>query len=80
MDEKGYVGTSNIKFARMVGLDDVFTVVGLKEDTRNRNQPSKAASQCVDDYIEMIAEVEKYLQHTPDLLAFYQSLTYTRIP
>ena len=26
-DEAGYVGTSNIKFARMVGLDDVFTVV-----------------------------------------------------
>lgn len=24
-DEKGYIGKSNIKFSRMVGLDDVFT-------------------------------------------------------
>ncbi|RFU68094.1 hypothetical protein D0463_06060 [Bacillus sp. V59.32b] len=74
-DENGYVGTSNIKFARMVGLDEVFTVVGLKEDSRNRNQTMTAASQCVDDYIERIPDVEKDLQHTPDLLAFYQSLT-----
>jgi hypothetical protein len=74
-DENGYIGTSNIKFARMVGLDDVFTVVGLKEDSRSRNQPTTAASQCVDDYIVMIPEVEKDLQHAPDLLAFYQSLT-----
>ncbi|PLR80101.1 hypothetical protein CVD25_19120 [Bacillus canaveralius] len=74
-DENGYVGTSNIKFARMVGLDDVFTVVGLKEDARNRNQTSTKASQCVDDYIALIPQVEKDLQDTPDLLAFYQALT-----
>lgn len=74
-DENGYVGTSNIKFARMVGLDEVFTVVGLKEDSQNRNKATTAASQCVDDYIEMIPHVERDLQHTPDLLAFYQSLT-----
>ncbi|CAH0344928.1 hypothetical protein BCI9360_01202 [Bacillus sp. CECT 9360] len=74
-DENGYVRTSNIKFARMVGLDDVFTVVGLKEDSRSRNHTSIAASQSVDDYIEMIPDVEKDLQHTPNLLAFYQSLT-----
>ncbi len=74
-DEDGYIGTSNIKFARMVGLDDVFTVVGLKEDSQNRNHTSTKASQCVDDYIALIPDVEKDLQDTPDLLAFYQSLT-----
>lgn len=74
-DEEGYIGTSNIKFARMVGLDDVFTVVGLKEDSQNRNHTSTKASQCVDDYIALIPDVEKDLQDTPDLLAFYQSLT-----
>lgn len=74
-DKDGYVGTSNIKFARMVGLDDVFTVVGLKEDSKGKNQTSTKASQCVDDYIELIPSVEKDLQDTPDLLAFYQSLT-----
>ncbi|WP_223069131.1 YdeI/OmpD-associated family protein [Paenibacillus caui] len=74
-DENGYIGTSGIKFARMVGLDDVFTVVGLKEDARNKNRASTKASQRVDDYIEMIPRVEQDLQDTPDLLAFYQSLT-----
>lgn len=74
-DETGYIGTSNIKFARMVGLDDVFTVVGLKEDSSNKNRISTKASQCVDDYIAMIPVVEKDLHDTPDLLAFYQSLT-----
>lgn len=74
-NEDGYVGTSNIKFARMVGLDDVFTVVGLKEDSQNRNQISNKASQCVDDYIALIPNVEKDLQDTRELLAFYQSLT-----
>jgi hypothetical protein len=74
VDEQGYVGTSTIKFARMVGLDDTFTVVGLKEETR-KNQPSSKASQCVDDYIERIPEIENDLQENPALLDFYQSLT-----
>jgi hypothetical protein len=74
VDENGYVGTSSIKFARMVGLDETFTVVGLKEEAR-KNQPSSKASQCVDDYIELIPEIEKDLQDTPALLDFYQSLT-----
>lgn len=74
-DENGYIGTSNIKFARMVGLDDVFTVVGLKEDERGKNQTSTKSSQCVDDYIDLIPNVEKDLQDTPELLSFYQSLT-----
>ena len=74
-DENGYIGTSSVKFARMVGLDNVFTVVGLKEDARNKNRLSTKASQCVDDYIAMIPDVEKDLQDTPDLLTFYQSLT-----
>lgn len=74
-DENGYIGTSNIKFARMVGLDDVFTVVGLKEDERGKNQTSTKSSQCLDDYIDLIPNVEKDLQETPELLSFYQSLT-----
>ncbi|MFJ5714058.1 YdeI/OmpD-associated family protein [Neobacillus sp. NPDC093127] len=74
-DGGGYLGSSTIKFSRMVGLDTVFTIVGLKEDSRGKNQVSTEASQCVDDYIAMIPEVEKDLQDTPDLLAFYQSLT-----
>ena len=73
-DEDGYIGTSDIKFARMVGLDDVFTVVGLKNEPRKKI-PSSKASQSVADYIEMIPSIEEDLQDSPDLLAFYQSLT-----
>jgi uncharacterized protein YdeI (YjbR/CyaY-like superfamily) len=74
-DDNGYVGTSNIKFARMVGLDEVFTVVGLKEDAKSKNKTSTKPSQCVDDYIEMIPEIEQDLEDSPELLEFYKALT-----
>jgi hypothetical protein len=74
-DENGYIGTSNIKFARMVGLDDIFTVVGLKEDARGKDQISPKASQRVEDYISLIPSVEQDLEDTPELLIIYQSLT-----
>ncbi|MDN4494069.1 YdeI/OmpD-associated family protein [Ureibacillus aquaedulcis] len=73
--EDGYISGSTIKFARMVALDDVFTVVGLKEESKSKNTKSAKASQCVDDYIGMIPEIESDLQDAPDILAFYQSLT-----
>ncbi|PEJ58622.1 hypothetical protein CN692_10155 [Bacillus sp. AFS002410] len=74
-DESGYVGSSTIKFARMVGLDDVFTVVGLKDDSKTKATNNSKASQCVDDYIDLIPNVEKDLEETPELLTIYQSLT-----
>ncbi|WP_449540164.1 YdeI/OmpD-associated family protein [Ferdinandcohnia sp. Marseille-Q9671] len=72
--EDYYIGNSTIKFSRMVGLDDVFTVVGFKEEAR-KNTKSPKASQCVDDYIDLIPSIEDDLKDTPDLLSFYQSLT-----
>ncbi len=77
VNEDGFVGDSTIKFSRMVGLDEIFTVVGLKEESKStsKKQSSSKASQCVDDYIDLIPEVEKDLQDTPHLLEFYQSLT-----
>lgn len=78
-DEEGYIGTSTIKFARMVGLDDVFTVVGFKEDAKGKNKskgsPSAKSSQRVDDYIGFIPNVEQDSEDTPELLSFYRSLT-----
>ncbi|MFS0863830.1 YdeI/OmpD-associated family protein [Fredinandcohnia sp. 179-A 10B2 NHS] len=35
----------------------------------------KLASQCVDDYISYIPEIEKDLSDVPELLTFYQALT-----
>ncbi|TCZ78251.1 hypothetical protein E0485_09010 [Paenibacillus albiflavus] len=74
-DEEGYVGTSAIKFARMVGLDDVFTVVGFKEDAAGKNKLSNKPSQCVDDYLDLIPSIEQDLEDAPELLAIYQALT-----
>ncbi|MNI75073.1 hypothetical protein D3C73_1311990 [compost metagenome] len=58
----------------MVGLNDVFTVVGFKEEARKKDAASKP-SQRVDDYTSMIPAVEKELQGSPEALALYQSLT-----
>ncbi|WP_144568654.1 YdeI/OmpD-associated family protein [Bacillus pseudomycoides] len=72
--EDGYVGNSDIKFARMVSMDDVFTVVGLKREKKKVKKTS-AASQCVSDYVENIKDVEVLLAKHPNELQFYQSLT-----
>ncbi|TLS52159.1 hypothetical protein FE782_12445 [Paenibacillus antri] len=74
-DEDGYVGSSDLKFARMVGLDEVFTVVGFKREPKAKRRPSTKPSQSVDDYEAMIPDVEKDLQDDPSTLAFFQSLT-----
>ncbi|MGN7762968.1 YdeI/OmpD-associated family protein [Paenibacillus sp. 22594] len=74
-DEDGYIGASSLKFARMVGLNDVFTVVGFKEETRKKNEASSKPSQRVDDYTSMIPAVENDLQDSPEALKLYQSLT-----
>lgn len=72
--EDGYVGNSDIKFARMVSMDDIFTVVGLKREKKKVKKTS-AASQCVSDYVENIKDVEALLTNHPNELQFYQSLT-----
>ncbi|SFF19013.1 Bacteriocin-protection, YdeI or OmpD-Associated [Paenibacillus catalpae] len=75
-EEEGYIGTSSIKFARMVGLDDVFTVVGFKSEARkSKASASKKPSQVSADYAGQVAEIEKDLAGSPEVLAFYQSLT-----
>jgi len=78
-DEEGYIGGSSVKFARMVGLDEVFTVVGFKADAAASKgkaaSRSSQPSQRVDDYVALIPSVERDLADSPDLLAFYQSLT-----
>ncbi|MEH7415412.1 hypothetical protein V7266_09055, partial [Neobacillus drentensis] len=68
-DEDGYVLNSNIKFARMVSLNDVFTVVGLKSTPKKtQKSTTNKSSQCVDDYINNIEDIKQYLQKNEDLL------------
>lgn len=75
-EDDGYVGSSDIKFSRMVSMDDVFTVVGLKRE-KKKAKKSTASSQCVDDYIENIKDIEAFLttNNDPKVLAIFQELT-----
>ncbi|MCR8658766.1 YdeI/OmpD-associated family protein [Paenibacillus endoradicis] len=74
-DEEGYIGDSSLKFARMVGLNEVFTVVGLKEEVKGNATASSKLSQSVADYVDYIPQVESDLQSTRQLLVIYQQLT-----
>jgi len=72
--EDGYIGNSDIKFGRMVSMDDVYTVVGLKRE-KKKVKKTLAASQCVADYEDNVTDVEALLADAPSELAFFQSLT-----
>ncbi|UYZ22466.1 YdeI/OmpD-associated family protein [Mesobacillus jeotgali] len=72
--EDGYVENSDIKFSRMVSMDDVFTVVGLKREKKPAYK-STAASQCVADYEDNVHDVEKLLTDYPNERQFYKELT-----
>lgn len=72
--DDGYVGDSDIKFARMVSMDDVFTVVGLKRE-KKKVKKTAAASQCVSDYENNVKDVEQLLSDHPSEIQFYRSLT-----
>ncbi|EST12867.1 YdeI/OmpD-associated family protein [Sporolactobacillus laevolacticus] len=75
VDDEGYVGNSTIKFARMVSLNETFTIIGLKEFASGKGKKSTASSQCVDDYIDYISHIEAYLSTKSALLEFYKKLT-----
>lgn len=72
--EDGFVGNSDVKFSRMVSMDDVFTVVGLKRE-KKKEKKSSGPSQCVADYEDNVKDIEKLLENYPDELKFYLELT-----
>ncbi|MCM3733427.1 YdeI/OmpD-associated family protein [Fictibacillus nanhaiensis] len=73
--EDGYVAESNLKFSRMVSLNDIFTVVGLKYEKKKAVSSSKK-SQCVDDYIDHVDDIKRYLEKNAESLSAYNSLTF----
>lgn len=73
-DGDGYIGTSSLKFNRMVGMNEVFTVVGFKNEGKRTAAASSKPSQCVDDYISFVPKIEEDLRDAPEALNFYQSL------
>lgn len=74
-EDDGYLPGSDLKFSRMVQLDEVFTVVGLKMDRSGKGKVSSASSQRVADYEARIPEIEALLVPHPIELALYESLT-----
>ncbi|WP_066307497.1 YdeI/OmpD-associated family protein [Bacillus sp. FJAT-29814] len=74
VNEDGYVEDSDLKFSRMVGMDDVFTVVGLKREKR-KTKKSSAPSQSVADYEKNVKDIEKLLADHPNELRLYKELT-----
>ena len=75
-DGNGYVGDSTLKFARMVKLDDTFTLVGMKNDVKGKGKPTKASSGNVADYEKFIPDVKEYLDaEHPKTAKFYAELT-----
>ncbi|MEH7106527.1 YdeI/OmpD-associated family protein [Bacillus sp. JJ1764] len=75
-DEDGYVFNSQIKFSRMVSLNDTFTVVGLKSVPKKaKKTTSTKSSQCVDDYIVHIEDIKKYLSKNNEVQKVYHDLT-----
>ncbi|WP_332634751.1 YdeI/OmpD-associated family protein [Halalkalibacter flavus] len=72
--EDGYVENSDLKFSRMVSMDDIFTVVGLKRE-KKKEKKSSATSQCVADYEGHVPDVEKLLADYPTELSFFKNLT-----
>ncbi|MGM0843392.1 MAG: YdeI/OmpD-associated family protein [Bacillota bacterium] len=74
-NEEGFVYDSNLKFSRMVSLNETFTVVGMKAQPQKKKTSSKN-SQCVDDYIEHIEELRNSLDRNQEVLAIYDGLTY----
>lgn len=74
VDKDGYVNNSDLKFSRMVSMDDVFTVVGLKREKKKVKKVS-STSQRVADYEHRVKDVETILSNHPYELAFYKGLT-----
>lgn len=75
-DEEGYYRGSSLKFARMVSFNEVFTVVGLKSAPKKTvKTASTKNSQCVDDYINNVEDIRKYLTKNEDVLRIYNNLT-----
>ncbi|MBX0356827.1 YdeI/OmpD-associated family protein [Halobacillus sp. Nhm2S1] len=72
--EDKYIEDSDIKFSRMVSMDEVFTVIGMKRE-KKKAQKTTPASQCVADYEDKVEEVDQLLEDHPAEQEFYRSLT-----
>lgn len=77
VDEDGYALGSDLKFSRMISMDNVFTVIGLKSSPKKAAKAnSSKSSQCVDDYIVHMDDLRQYLSKNENLLESYNQLAF----
>lgn len=72
--EDGYIAGTTYKFNRMVSLDEVFTIVGIKHS--EKKETSKVRNtQSVNIYIDFIPQVEAALSSNKKASQFFSELT-----
>lgn len=74
-EDTGYVKDTVFKFNKMVSLDENYTLVGLKNISKNTKISNSSKSNRVDDYVDKIEDIEKVLKDYPEELEFYRALT-----
>ncbi|MGX9136362.1 YdeI/OmpD-associated family protein [Rummeliibacillus sp. JY-2-4R] len=75
VDEQKYIANSDYKFAMLSSLNDTFSILTIKVDSKQKGKKKSIKSQCVDDYIQMIPKVREFLSQDQELFSFYESLT-----
>ncbi len=73
LEGDGFVAGTNLKFSKMVALNDVFTLVGLRRF--DKHIAPAGPSQCVADYVDKIPALREALAHRPEIVALYDALT-----
>ncbi|MFD2387348.1 hypothetical protein [Enterococcus rivorum] len=72
--EDGYIAGTTYKFNRMVSLDEVFTIVGIKNS--EKKETSKVRNtQSVNNYVDFIPQVEAALSSNEKVRQFFSELT-----
>lgn len=72
--EDGYIAGTTYKFNRMVRLDEVFTIVGIKNSEKKVTAKVKA-SQSANNYIAFIPQIEAALAANKKASDFFAGLT-----
>jgi hypothetical protein len=71
-EDTGYVLDSQMRFNRMISLDENYTLLGVKYDTKMKSRPT--VSMKVEDYEQHVPDIINILKNDP-CLEFYESLT-----
>ncbi len=74
MQGDGFVDETNLKFSRMVKLDDNFTIIGLRQFDK-RPKIKEEVSQRVDDYVRFIPNIVQEIKNDQITLDYFNALS-----